>query len=122
ETTQTGIAISLSQGDYVKIEVKDTGYGMSDTVLKRVFEPFYTTKESGNGMGLAAVYGAVESHRGDISVKSTTGEGTTFTMLLPLTEAEFQSLKLPTKLRHFDGIRVLMAEDEPDVARTTRAL
>lgn len=122
ETTQTGFAISLTQGEYVKIEVKDTGSGIDPSILKRIFEPFFTTKASGNGMGLAAVYGAVESHRGDISVDSSSGEGTTFTMLLPLSEAKLDSIKMPTKLRHFDGIRVLLAEDEADVARTTRAL
>ncbi len=122
ETTQTGLALSLSHGNYAKIQVEDTGVGMSEATLKRIFEPFFTTKAEGNGMGLAAVYGAMESHRGDISVESTVGQGTTFTMLLPLSERTHESVKLPAHVSHFDGIRVLLAEDEHDVATATIAI
>lgn len=119
ETTQTGLALSLSHGNYAKIQVADSGCGMSEKTLKRIFEPFFTTKAAGNGMGLAAVYGALESHKGDISVESEVGVGTTFTMLLPLSERTHDSIKLPTPVRHFDGVRILLAEDEHDVAMTT---
>lgn len=122
ETTQTGLALSLCHGSYARIQVVDTGTGMSDKTLKRIFEPFFTTKEEGNGMGLAAVYGAIESHKGDISVESQLGVGTTFTMLLPLSDRTHNSVKLPLPVRHFSGIRILLAEDEHDVARATIAL
>lgn len=122
ETTQTGLALSLSHGNYAKIQVSDTGVGMNEETLKRIFEPFFTTKAEGNGMGLAAVYGAMESHKGDISVESVVGRGTTFTMLLPLSERTHESVRLPTPVSHFDGIRILLAEDEHDVARATIAL
>jgi len=122
ETTQTGLTVALSHGEYARIQVADTGSGMSEATLKRIFEPFFTTKASGNGMGLAAVYGAIESHRGDISVESELGRGTTFTMLLPLSEKSYDSIKLPAQLCHYEGTRILLAEDELDVARATITL
>jgi len=124
EVTRTGISATLSHGDYVRIVVSDTGAGMDETTRKRIFEPFFTTKERGNGMGLAAVYGAIESHRGDISVKSERGAGTSFTLLLPMSEHQHESLsfKAVAKPNRFEGLRVLVAEDEEDVAISTVTL
>lgn len=73
----------LEPGAYIKVDVVDDGQGMSPELTQRIFEPFFTTKEEGSGLGLAAVQGIVEKHRGGISVTSTLGEGTTFTLLLP---------------------------------------
>jgi two-component system NtrC family sensor kinase len=70
----------------VRIEFSDTGVGMSSETQSRLFEPFFTTKEQGMGLGLSISYGIVESHLGQISVKSQKGEGTTFTILLPSTD------------------------------------
>ncbi len=73
-------------GPYVALRVLDTGHGMSPEAQKRIFEPFYTTKEvgKGTGLGLSAVYGIVKSHKGNITVHSKPGQGTAFTVLLPL--------------------------------------
>lgn len=70
---------------YVVVEVSDTGTGMSEEVRRRVFEPFFTTKErsKGTGLGLAVVYGIIESHAGFVDVASVPGEGSTFTVFLP---------------------------------------
>jgi two-component system NtrC family sensor kinase len=76
----------------VRIEMSDTGVGMSPEIVSRIFEPFYTTKEQGSGLGLAISYGIIEAHGGQISVNSHEGEGTTFTILLPVTS---QSRTLP---------------------------
>ncbi|MFL5491663.1 MAG: PAS domain S-box protein [Gemmatimonadales bacterium] len=71
-------------GEYVRIDVTDTGAGMDPETRNRIFEPFFTTKFLGRGLGLSAALGIVRGHRGAISVRSAPGRGTTFTVLLPV--------------------------------------
>lgn len=76
-------------GRFVYIAVADTGCGMDDTVLKHIFEPFYTTKEvgKGSGLGLATVYGIAKQHHGWVEVQSTVGQGSEFRVYLPALDA-----------------------------------
>ncbi len=74
---------SWAEGDYALVEVADTGVGIAEASLARLFEPFFTTKEKGIGLGLSVVKGIVEGHRGEITVRSTVGQGTAFTVKLP---------------------------------------
>jgi PAS domain S-box-containing protein len=83
-----GHAADLEPGRYVCLSVQDTGHGMSQEVQSRIFEPFFTTKFQGRGMGLAVVYGIVDNHNGHISVQSEEGQGATFEVYLPATQAE----------------------------------
>lgn len=68
----------------VRIEVADTGHGISPEIQAKLFEPFVTTKEQGAGLGLSISYSIIEAHNGQISVSSEEGEGTTFSILLPI--------------------------------------
>ena len=70
-----------SNDDYIRLEVSDTGCGMTEEEKAKIFDPFFTTKPSGHGLGLAVVQGIVQSHNGAINVFSTSGKGTTFEVL-----------------------------------------
>lgn len=86
----TGCPKELLKGNFVKIEVKDTGSGMSKEIQKKIFEPFFTTKPigQGTGIGLASAYGLVKRYNGSIQVESNPGQGTLFTVFIPQGKTE----------------------------------
>lgn len=73
----------LASGKYIKISLSDNGTGISPEHLERIYDPYFTTKQTGNGLGLATVYSIIKKHGGHISVTSQLGQGTTFTLYLP---------------------------------------
>ena len=113
--------LDLSPGIYVTITVQDTGSGIDSSTMKHIFEPFFTTKEEGKGtgMGLAAVYGIVKSHKGAVTVNSTPGMGSTFTMYFPVTA---KTKSAPVDAIMFSNpqqkLNVLIIDDEKEVAKT----
>jgi len=98
---------------WVRVDVADSGTGISPDVLPHLYEPFFTTKEEGRGtgMGLAAVYGAVQAHQGTILVDSTLGRGTTFSLLLPLAAAAAPAASPPAHAADA-GLRVMVVDDD----------
>ncbi|MBN2627541.1 MAG: hypothetical protein JXA95_12815 [Spirochaetales bacterium] len=78
--------LHLKEGDYARVCVEDTGEGIPEKLLEKIFDPFFTTKKpgKGTGLGLAGVYGCIRSHNGTIRVASQIGEGTVFTLYIPL--------------------------------------
>ncbi len=107
----------LIRGDYVLLSFSDTGVGMSKEVLEHIFEPFFSTKESGTGMGLSIVYGVVKQYDGHITVYSEPGAGTTFDIYLPAVK---ELISKKTEITHEEPIiggdeTILVVEDERDV-------
>jgi len=78
-------AVALPEGDYVRITIADEGCGIPEENLERIFDPFFSTKDSGSGLGLASAYSIVSRHGGHISAESTAGKGAACTILLPAT-------------------------------------
>jgi PAS domain S-box-containing protein len=110
--------LALPPGGYVRLTISDTGHGMNEATRKRIFEPFFTTKApgEGTGLGLAVVHGIIKSHEGDITVQSTPGLGTSFTILLPAVPV-IASPHAPNKhvIPTGNGERILFVDDEPDL-------
>jgi PAS domain S-box-containing protein len=90
DTNNSVLYEGLKSGPHVKLTVKDTGHGIEPDILEHIFEPYFTTKDpgEGTGLGLSVVHGIVRSHGGDITVNSQPGKGTVFEVLLPRIDSE----------------------------------
>lgn len=119
-------AAGLSAGPYLRIDLRDDGCGMSEDVRARIFEPLFTTKpgDSGTGLGLANVWSSVRSAGGIVRVESASGEGSTFTVLLPVASPPAVAVadRGATVLTGGRGEVVLLVEDDPLVGRASARL
>ncbi len=110
--------IGMQPGKHLQLLVRDEGCGMDAVVLNRIFEPYYTTKEQGKGtgLGLSVIHGIVKNHRGDISVTSSPGKGTTFKVYLPITEdADIANELAPSNGAAKGNERILLIDDEEQI-------
>jgi PAS domain S-box-containing protein len=122
ELAISSLDCELTPGEHVEIAVADTGTGIPEELLSHIFEPFFTTKEAGKGtgLGLAAVYGTMQAHRGGIHVRSEPGKGSVFRLFLPRSSAAAldEARSAPTR----GSGRLMLVDDERVVRETARAL
>ena len=115
-TLDSGNKPALPPGDYVQITFADQGHGMTDEILNKIFDPYFTTKPGGTGLGLASVHSIVKKHGGHVEVRSLVGRGTDFTFYLPSLgtvgagpEAAGDAVE---RGRHAGGAVLVMDDDE----------
>ena len=109
----------LPPGRYLRLTVSDTGSGIPQNVIKRIFDPYFTTKKAGEGtgMGLAVIHGIIKSHGGDITVYSEVNKGTTFNVLLPCFEGDAESKTEVHEEVQTGNERILLVDDEEALTR-----
>jgi PAS domain S-box-containing protein len=113
---------TLTYGDYVKIEFRDEGTGIAEEHLSRIFDPYFTTKKQGSGLGLATVFSIINRHGGYITVESTVGRGTTFYIYLPATrDTSHDGYQEIGRVSLGQG-RILVMDDEAIVRETAGAI
>ena len=106
--------LDLSPGSYLKLTVRDTGYGIPRNLMDKIFDPYFTTKDTGEGtgLGLSVVQGIVKAHEGTITVDSKPGKGTTFHVYLPIIQGEEEPENVPEGPLPTGSERILFVDDE----------
>ncbi len=120
---RAGAAPDLVPGEYIAIQVRDDGVGMDQETLQRIFDPFFSTKFAGRGLGLAATQGIVKGHNGLMTVSTSPGHGSTFDVLFPAAgscDSEIAARPTPPHAASQHGT-ILVIDDEEVVRRTAKA-
>jgi len=124
---RTGVDSPLPEATYTFIDIEDTGCGMDETAREKLFDPFYTTKKTGTGLGMAAVLGIVRQHRGTMTISSTPDVGTRIRVFLPSSNGKIEEKKVsetpPTEkiIKQNDGL-ILIADDEEPVRKISQRM
>jgi len=114
---------NLSPGEHVVLEVADTGCGMTPDVRDKIFDPFYTTKDKGRGLGLSAMLGILRGHRAGLLLQTEEGKGTTFQIYFPAAKSALESARRERTGKPLRaGGLLLLADDEKDVLESTADL
>jgi CheY-like chemotaxis protein len=112
----------VNQGEYVRISIEDSGVGIPPESLGKIFDPYYTTKEQGSGLGLATSHSIIKKHGGYISAKSTPGKGTTFFIYLPASKPSDEIKGSDAKAPYSGKGRILVMDDEAMILDITGEL
>jgi two-component system cell cycle sensor histidine kinase/response regulator CckA len=119
-----GAGLPLPPGRYLKTDIVDGGGGIDEELATKIFDPYFTTKQTGSGLGLSISYSVVKKHGGILDLESSSPEGSTFTFYLPATDREL-SLPEPESIEgifRFSNQRVLVMDDEPAIRDLTSEL
>ncbi len=104
--------VSLTEGRYVKISISDRGVGIPEQHLHKIFDPYFTTKQKGSGLGLATVYSIIKNHDGNIGVESKLGVGTTFHVYIPASETGLLEVTERKESSHAGSGKIMVMDDE----------
>jgi len=108
-------ALPINEGDYVQVSIRDRGSGIPPAHLERIFEPYFSTKKHGSGLGLAVVYSIIQRHGGHIYVTSSPGSGSTFTFYLPASSTPLENQTSRIEAAPSGSGNILIMDDEPAV-------
>ena len=109
---------SLPPGSYVLVSFKDTGIGILTSDLSRIFDPYFTTKQKGSGLGLAVTYSIIKKHKAAIHVESSLGQGTEFTIVLQSAQKAVQTSEAETAPASISA-KIMLMDDEQDILEVT---
>lgn len=113
--------LTAHQGNYVRINITDNGIGVSEQIIDKIFDPYFSTKQQGHGLGLAISYSIIHKHDGYLTVKSTPGKGTTFSIFLPaLPDNDVTTNNSPAKRSIVRASRIMIMDDDEMVLEVTK--
>ncbi|MBA7510319.1 Sensor histidine kinase RcsC [subsurface metagenome] len=118
-TIDASYGFPVKEGEYIKISIKDQGVGIPEEYLTKIFDPYFTTKQKGSGLGLATTYSIIKNHQGYITLESKTRAGTTFYVYLPALPKEFLTKKGEEEKIFAGSGKILVVDDEKMVRDVT---
>jgi PAS domain S-box-containing protein len=118
-TVEDDSLLHLSAGEYIKITVKDRGVGIAKEFLNKIFDPFFSTKQKGSGLGLSTAYSIIKNHNGLLKVESEFGKGTAFFLYLPASKKIAKKKELEKQLPAAGKGKVLLMDDEEIILDST---
>jgi len=118
----TNLPASLVKRDFIAIKIRDNGVGIPEQYLDKIFDPYFSTKEKGSGLGLATSYSIMKRHDGTITVSSSPGQGSSFTIYIPAARAETAVSERPLRTALYSDARILVMDDEEIVREVAAEL
>lgn len=122
ESDNTKYGVPLKKGNYIKIAIRDQGIGIAPENLQKIFDPYFTTKKSGSGLGLATSYSIIKNHEGAITAESTIGSGTTFFIILPASKNVMPVQKVQESRPAPAHGKILIMDDEEIIVEMSEAM